>query len=285
MAKLINIVAPQLDSPEKYIRKEKQITHKGIPSIAVPTTAGTGSEATHFAVVYLNGVKYSLAHEEMLPDYCILDPQFTMQLPKYITACTAMDAFSQAVESFWSVNSTEESKNYSKKAIRLFLDSIDNVISRNPKKEERENMLIASNYAGKAINITKTTAPHALSYKITSSFKVPHGHAVALTLPNMSLYNSNVAQEDCNDKRGALYVKDTMEELLSMLVCSNFLEARDFINELIDRVGLERDLRKLGIHEEFLVDIANSVNEERLKNNPRQMDKLTLKSFLKELFY
>ena len=87
------------------------------PLIAIPTTAGTGAEATHFAVVYKNKIKYSVDHADVLPDYAIVYPQFTYKNSAYLTACTGFDALAQAIEAYWNKNATEESDEYATKVV------------------------------------------------------------------------------------------------------------------------------------------------------------------------
>lgn len=279
MAKLIRTLSTQDHEPLDYITNKKEITNSGIPLIAIPTTSGSGSEATHFAVVYVGGVKYSIAHRFMLPEHYIVDPQFTMSLPPRITATTGMDVLAQAIESFWSIHSNEESKGYSSQAIRLTLESLADAVNK-PSKESRLKMAKAAHLAGKAINITKTTAPHALSYTLTSRFGIPHGHAVALTLGPIFLYNTQVSDADCNDKRGALYVSETMKNLCSLLGCSRSGEATAAIHNLMKEVGLETKFQGLGFLERDLTTVVDNVNHERLANNPRMLTKNILKKLL-----
>ncbi len=285
MGKCISILSTNNGSPEEYVLKQKKIKKKGIPLIRIPTTAGSGSEATHFAVVYIDKSKYSLGDSDyMQPEYVIVDPQFTESLPKNLTAISGLDAFTQAIESYWNINSTSESKNYSKKAIALIMSNILNAF-QNPNRDSRYNMAIAANLSGKAINITKTTACHAISYPITSYFKVPHGHAAALTLPSMIIFNSRVSNEDVKDPRGVDYVKKTMKELISLLGVSNFMEAKDRVRRLIKDIGLETNLGKLGIknQEDREIIIKNGFNPERVKNNPRLLTETQLRSILEDI--
>ena len=119
-AKTINILATQKNSDlVKYVNDNTLITERGLPLVAIPTTAGTGSEATHFSVVYVDKIKHSLAHRFMLPNYVIIDAELSYSLPPHITAASGMDALSQAVESYWAVKSTEESKKFASEAIIL----------------------------------------------------------------------------------------------------------------------------------------------------------------------
>lgn len=285
IAKSIAIFSSNHGKIEKYIKKEIEIKKNGKQIICIPTTAGSGSQATHFAVIYINKQKYSIGHPKyMLSDYSIVDPQFTYSLSKNITASSGMDALSQAIESYWNVNSTEESKQYAEKAIRLIFNNLADAVN-NPNENCRKKMAIAAHIAGKAINISKTTACHAISYPITSYFNVPHGHAVALTLPPMIIYNSEVHESDLLDSRGIIYVRKMMKELISIINASNFLEAKQKIEQLMLEIGLEIKLSKLGIrtqHELELI-IENGFNPDRVKNNPRKLTESNLRKILVDI--
>lgn len=135
--------------------------------IAIPTTAGTGSESTHNAVMYYKGSKQTVTNDGILPDYAVLEPSVLKTLPLYQKKCTMMDALCQGIESWWSVNSTEESYEYSRKTIELIMANWQKYIFENDEGAAAQIML-AANYGGRAINITATTAAHAMSYKITS---------------------------------------------------------------------------------------------------------------------
>lgn len=282
MGKLINIFSAQKNGIIRYIKKEKAIENKGKPLVAIPTTAGSGSEATHFAVVYVKKIKYSVANKHILPDYYIIDPQFTMNLPPYATASTGMDALCQAIESYWGVDSTRESKIYAKKAIKIIMKNIHEAVN-NPSKNSRVAMSKAANLAGKAINITKTTAPHAISYPITSYFGVPHGHAVALTLGSMLIFNNQVAKDDVLDKRGVKYVRKEIQKIVNVLGASNSYQAKERIDQLMHNIGLKTRLSELGINYDNLGIIIKNVNLERIKNNPRQVTEHCLRGILKGL--
>ncbi len=285
MGKSISILSTNDGSPLDLILKKKEIKTKGIPLIRIPTTAGSGSEATHFAVVYIDKEKYSLAEPEYLqPDYVIVDPQFTYSLPKKLTAVSGLDALTQAIESFWNINSTNESKKYARRAIELIMNNLIKAVNNSDKKI-RYNMAIAANYAGKAINITKTTACHAISYPITSYFNIPHGHAVALTLPSMIIFNSEVNEDDIIDPRGVEYVNNVMNELLSLIGASDFIEAREIIRNLILAIGLEIILENLHIktQEDIELIIKNGFNPERVKNNPRLLTETKLRKILNDI--
>lgn len=267
-----------------YLAKKISFPPRRTPLITIPTTAGTGSEATHFAVLYVGKQKHSLAHPSIIPDYAIIDPSLTFSLSPYITACTGMDALSQAIESYWSIHSTPESKRYAAEAIPLALAHLKKAV-RNPTPEARIGMAQAANLAGKAINISFTTACHALSYPITSYFNIPHGHAVALTLPEMVLYNAEISAEDCRDEGGIDYVKKAMDDLSSLSGVSSPEELKEQLEKLIENIGLERKLAKLGIcsGEDVNIIIKNGFSPARMANNPRLVTEESLRGMLERI--
>lgn len=269
MAKLIVALAahPNINNAE-LIKNSGSIKNKGTPLVAIPTTAGTGSEATHFAVAYINKTKYSLAHEYILPDYAIVDSRLSHKVPQYIAACSAMDALSQAVESYWSVNSNNESKGYAKEAIRLILPAIENAVLNSDCKA-KEKMAKAAYLAGKAINITKTTAPHAISYPITSYFGLPHGHAVALSLGSFFIFNTNLSKNQLLDTRGEAYMKRTMTELIQLFKCNSAESCCKYWYSIMKTLNLETKLEAIGIKSTADKNlIIENVNLERLSNHP-----------------
>jgi len=205
-AKTISVLACNHGNAQDFVKGKKALSDDKIPTIIIPTTAGTGSESTHFSVVYIGKTKYSLAGEAMLPHVAVLDHGFTHSLSPRITASTGMDALCQGIESFWSVNSTDESRRFSEKAITFALSSLEKAVN-DPDDASRETMILASNYSGRAINIAKTTAAHAVSYPFTSYFNIPHGHAVALTLPHFIEFNHEVDEYSVQDKRGLSFTK------------------------------------------------------------------------------
>ncbi len=284
LAKGITILANNQGAIEDYFSKKQPLQARTIPFVAIPTTAGTGSEATHFAVIYIGKTKHSLAHPSLVPDYAIIDPGLTFSLPSYQTACTGIDALAQAVESYWSIHSTEESKQYAQQAIALALTHLEKAANA-PASEDRIGMAKAANLAGKAINISFTTACHAISYPITSYFVIPHGHAVALTLPEMVLYNAGVTNDDCLDKRGPGYVRKTMEELYALFKVQSAEEMKSKLETLLDSIGLQRKLSSLGIktNEDVGLIIKNGFNPDRVKNNPRLVTEESLRTMLYRL--
>lgn len=239
-----------------------------IPFIAIPTTAGTGSESTHNAVMYYEGVKQTVTNDGVLPDYAVLEPSVLKTLPLYQKKCTMMDALCQGIESWWSINSTDESKVYSKKTVELIMVNWRKYIFEND-DEAAAQIMLAANYGGRAINITQTTAAHAFSYKITSLYKLPHGHAVAVGLPVIWKYMIGNFDR-CIDKRGHDYLEGIFNDISTAMGCETPMEAIEVFEKMMEALELANPVA--GSREEDLKMLSTSVNPVRLKNNPISID-------------
>ena len=271
MAKLIrSLVKFNNHDIEKVILKSKKLINS-VPLIAVPTTFGTGSEETSFAVIYIKNKKYSLSDKTIKPNYVILDPDLCLTVPKKVASSTMLDSLCQSIESLWSIKSNEESKKYAKKSIKIFLENYQNAYQGNI--DAIEKMLEASNLSGKAINITTTTAPHALSYPLTIFHGIQHGHAVALTLGSFFKINFDCKEENLNDPRGCSHVKEVLIEIFSLLGCQDSIECAKFWDKLMQNLELESKLANLGINEDSVDNLISYINMERLSNNPVNLGK------------
>lgn len=219
--------------------------------IAIPTTSGTGSESTHFAVIYKDGVKQSVADQSLLPETVVLEPSTLENVPDYTRKATMLDALCHAIESYWSKKSTDESKKIATAAIKEILEYKDPYL-RN-EKEGNAGMLKAANLAGQAINMTTTTAGHAMCYKITSLYGFAHGHAAALCLPEVWKVNKT-------EIPGI-----TLDEFV----------------ELFKRLDLPSPVSEK--REEDLDVLVDSVNPQRLGNNPIALDKDTIRKMYERI--
>ena len=245
-----------------------------LPFLAIPTTAGTGSESTHNAVMYYEGAKQTVTNDGILPDVAILEPSVLKTLPLYQKKCTMMDALCQGIESWWSVNSTEESYEYSRKAIELIMANWHKYIFEND-DEAAANIMLGANYGGRAINITATTAAHAMSYKITSLYNFPHGHAVAVCLPEIWEYMIGHMNK-CLDKRGKDYLDGIFNNIANAMGAKNPLEAIAIFRDMMQQMELFNP-----ISEHLTSDIlllTSSVNPVRLKNNPVELNNNAIRS-------
>ena len=258
LAKCVKLYAT-MDDSDDYINQP--IVPNNIKLAAIPTTAGTGSEATRYAVIYYNGSKQSVTDESCIPSTVIFDASALKTLPEYQRRSTMLDALCHSMESFWSVNSMDASKELSEKAIRMILENKDSYLSNN--EQGNINMLKAANIAGKAINITQTTAGHAMCYKLTSLYGIAHGHAAALCVSKLLPYMVNNT-EKCVDPRGKEYLDRTFDELACAMGC----KTKDEMCEKFDNIFNSLDLSKPDSRAADIDILKNSVNPVRLKNNP-----------------
>ena len=274
-AKAIRILLTQNEGAlEDYVEKRVDFQRPGLPLIAVPTTAGTGSEVTPYASLQTRAhQKISLTHPWIFPEVALIDPLLTHSLPRYVTACSGLDALSQAIESFWSVHHTPFSETHSLRAIALILGSLKKVLKDPSDREARFAMSLASTEAGLAITQTRTTAVHAVSYPLTTFFEIPHGHACALTLPSFIRYN------------GPALEPHRKARLMETLGVSSWEEAAHLVECLMDEAGLERSLRKLGLSREGIdTVIENGFRSDRVVNNPREVTQEALREILQKLY-
>ena len=268
VAKCIKLYC-QMDKDILYLEQEYKDT--GVRLIAIPTTAGTGSESTRYAVIYYDGNKQSVTHDSIIPDVAILEPRVLKTLPVYQKKCTMMDALCQGIESWWSVNSTDESKLLSKEAVETIMHWWHEYIFENT-VASAEAIMHAANLAGQAICITQTTAPHAFSYKITSLYKLPHGHAVAVCLPEIWQYMiSNLNK--CIDYRGDDYLMYIFAQISKSMGCENQQQAIAVFREMMKEMELSNPMTDN--RENDVIALSNSVNPVRLKNNPILIDAFT----------
>lgn len=182
-------LAARIARPDKTLRQMRGVMKVGRSTpllIAVPTTAGTGSETTIAAVITdeKTNHKYAINDTVLLPDYAVMDPNLTVSLPPEITAATGMDALTHAVESYISVNyDTEETKEYCEEAVCAIMEFLPEAYNQADFMEAREEMLIASYKAGVAFTRTGVGNVHAIAHTIGGLYHVPHGVANAVVLP------------------------------------------------------------------------------------------------------
>lgn len=258
VAKCIKLFCKMPES-ENYLQQPRKDT--GIPMIAIPTTAGTGSESTQHAVIYYQGVKQSVSHLSLVPEYVILEPALLKSLPDLQRKCPMLDALCHAIESYWSKKATKESKAYASEAIRMILQNLDAYLANTDAGNAR--MLEAANLAGKAINITATTAGHAMSYKLSSLYHIPHGYACALCLTVLWPY-LNANMDLCTHPEGESYLRSTVEELAALFQTSNKTSVSAF-RALLDSLQLP----EISANDPAeIAELTKSVNPERLGNFP-----------------
>lgn len=254
----------------KVIDFAKGVIHqcdRSVYFVAAPTTAGSGSEATPFAVFYNGSEKVSLSHPALLPQLAVLDPALVKDLPARQKAISGADAFAQCIESVWNVESNANSEGFALEGMKSlrrllpeFVQSTDGEIA--------EGMLSAAHLSGKAIALTRTTGPHALSYYLTAHHGVPHGQAVALFLPLFFLYNTTRGSSQLN-------------KIYRTLGVSSAEEAFESCRRCFSSVGLATTFTEAGLNHIDVDALLRSVNRERFANNPVAFEAVVLEGLIR----
>ncbi len=274
VAKCIKLYA-NMDPVRSYL--EQEIVPNQVELFAIPTTAGTGSEATQYAVIYHQGEKQSISHPSCIPSMVLFDPTLLRTLPEYQKKSAMLDALCHGIESAWSVRSTPESLEDSFAAIQKVMAWMEPYLAG--EDAAAEEMLLAANLAGKAINITQTTAAHAMSYKLTSFYGLAHGHSAALCLPHLWRYMRE-HPENCIDPRGAGHLSEIFGKIEKAMGCSEEKRGEEFFLELLQRLGIKSPENW---SDEDIPALAVSVNPVRLKNNPVALDRTALENLYQNI--
>lgn len=257
-----------------YLRGLRQIQTPGIPLVAIPTTAGSGSEVTPYASITDEELKKktSLTSDYLYPRYAILDEALTVTMPPLITAISGMDALCHAIEAYWSNHSSTVTDAYALSATKIALNMLPAAFLHGDGLPARRQMLEGSMLAGLAISNARTTAAHAISYPMTVFYRVPHGIACGIVLPQLIRYNSGAM--DPGKETALLYNLGfrTMNELADAVEC------------LMEKLQLPSRLRDLGIRSAHLSNIvANGFRPDRINNNPRAITSADFKRMLKAI--
>lgn len=268
--KAIGMLAVNGGMVEEYQMEGRQATTVPPLFVAVPTTSGTGAEATKTSVVVnnYNGLKKSLYHNTMIAEITILDPGLTLDLPAKITSATGMDALSHAIESYVSLNATPITRMYGLKAIELIKDALPAVIDHPGDAEARGQMMLASYLGGVAIT-AGIGIDHIMAQPLGGQYHIPHGDACSIFLPAAMELNLDYATEAYADIARAFGVYDGAKS-----VRENAQAAIDAVKALQDRVGSPKALRpyipgELPSREE-LVDVVKRTTG-HITCNPRPL--------------
>jgi alcohol dehydrogenase len=204
-----------------------------LPVIAVPTTAGTGSEVTMWATVWdeTSGTKYSLSHSALYAEVALLIPQLTQTMSADLTLITGLDALSHCLESMWNRKANTLSDAFASAAIPKILHSLPHVIEAPDDLTERREMQHAALLGGLAISSTTTSLAHSMSYPFTSLLGMPHGLACSFTLPSLMRFNADSSPE-------------RMQVIADAMGARNVFAAADFLDERFSEWGVRDRARQ-----------------------------------------
>lgn len=280
LSKIYSLACSNRLTDLEKILSDKTLENK-IDSIFVPTTAGTGSEATSFAVVYKDRKKYSILHPTLLPKYTILDTGLLKSLPEAILNATVSDALAQGIESMWAVGGTEESREYA----RITITDILSGIEETDRMKKLAAFQLGAHFSGKAINISKTTISHAISYPLTSHFGIPHGIAVFLTLPGIAELNYHIAGPTMQPGLDPEQHRENFLTLFKLFEVTDIAGLTGKLRSISNKLNIKTRLREYGLTRQDLPVIAeNSFTKGRSDNNPGIIDKDAILKLLGGIF-
>ena len=263
-AKIANVVDVREDLADLIVNYSYPFKKKYTKLTVIPTTAGSGAEVTSNAVIYVDGIKHSFESELLIPDNFFLIPEFLISAPNKIKASAGFDAIAQALESLVSKKSNDQSVEYASKSLRVSVNSFISFVN-DPNMKNATEMSIAANFAGKAISISKTTAPHAASYPFTSLFNISHGHAVSLFFERFFRFN----YDNLDKSETSFDLKSRFDLIFNLFDVSNINDFNTKISFIKNQAKLEDNLTKLNIDiNQSSENIINGINLLRLGNNP-----------------
>ena len=275
IGKCVKLLAAQPEGTD-FVKGPYACTH--IPMLAIPTTAGTGSESTHFSVMYVDGMKCSVQHDSMLPETVILLPEALLTLPDYQKRCTFLDAVCHGIESIWSVRATEESKEYAEQGLRLLINNFNGYLRGEEGKSA--SVMLGANYCGRAINLSQTTAAHAMSYVVTKRFQLPHGHAVAACMNVLLPFMLQKYRQNPEEYKLSAGFSDSLLQLMRIF---NVNTEEDLCRSICSFLHVV-PMTLPNVKECKAEELAQSVNEQRLANHPMCLTEQELTNLYSEMF-
>lgn len=264
MAKLLAVLHHREDAEVDSVTSGTlDLTTREVHLALVPTTAGSGAEATHFSVLYRDGSKFSIAGNGLLPDHIVLDPSLVTSGDQMQLAASGLDALCQCVESMWAKGATDQSRKHAVEGLQLISQSLVGFVKGNDSLAG--DVQWGSHLGGHAINTSKTTASHALSYFLTMRFGVPHGIAVASTLGYFIEHHSKMGTQIRNADSIPDLALSQIREALGLKQADSAIE---YFETLFSQLGLPTPRSYWPQDSGSVNEWLRSANPERLGNHP-----------------
>ncbi len=254
--------------------KSSEFSSGKIPVIAVPTTAGSGSETNQWAIIWdrKESCRLSIGNDTFFPVHAIIDPALCVSMPPELTATTGLDILCHAVEGIWAKHSNTISRNYALKAVQIVFEHLEGAIKNPAKMEHREALSIGATMAGVSLSVAKTTCCHAVSYPLTLDYGINHGIACAITLGEIYQYN-----------KGAYRDEQALEELMIKGLGRQSLS--NFVKNICSHAGIPTRLADYKITRDALPGLAHrAVTQSSLENNPKAITEGIVLDILKKIY-
>lgn len=264
-AKAVRLLPPSTDNAARVLAGQLPPRCEPPGLVLVPTTAGPGSEVTSFATIFTGTRKRSLDHPSAQANVALVDPSLTYTCPPELSAHCALDATAHALESWWSVRSTERSRHWARQALIRLVPLLRRGF-HNPSPAQRRELSAAAVDAGQAINITRTTAGHAFAYPTTAHFGVPHGLACALHLVWLLplTLDAIVTGRSSSGMRAG-----DAEQMMKLLGAASPALAGDAFAELLCEAGCPTTLGAVGVRSgDLAMLLAEATTTDRIGNHP-----------------
>lgn len=265
------------DKDVKDLLENPVCCKKRIPTLMIPTTCGTGAEATCNAIVAIpeEQTKQGIVNQSMIPDYVILDPQMIRKIPKQIIASSGVDALAHVVECYTSKKATALSDMYAAEGAKLIFHNIEKAYKNEDDMDAKEKMLIGAFYGGIAITGSGTTAVHALSYPLGGKYHIAHGVSNAILFAHVMRFNKDACETQLGNLCDVVYPEKSQ---LATEEKADYIIRR--IEEIVKDTDIPTDLNKFGVKKEdmdFLVE-AGSRQQRLLVNNRKELTKEDIKN-------
>lgn len=271
-AKAACSVALQGGPVRQYHSEGAALDDRHLPLIALPTTAGTGSEVTPVSVLGdpEKGVKAPLVHDNFFPAVALVDPELTVTMPRSVSASTGFDALAHAIEGYWSKNHQPICDALALRAVKLVFEHLAAALQDGADLQAREGMSLAALLGGMAFQAPKNAAVHACSFPLSNDLHLPHGTACAVTLDHFIRFNAPAM-----GGRGTA--------LAQAAGCQTMEELADAVGDMKSASGLPTTLAEVGLSPEDIPRVVEGSFHPLIENNPRPVTAADLEAIYKQM--